>query len=248
MWRPSRRSASCGHRDDAVRLCVLALPVAIISSGFAQDGRRDFVVAWSLMFASRCWRTRCQEVPKVHAVAAHDLPPNVEVISERRTVQGDLLVGGRQVRLRARIGRVSDQGLLRCGASARRHGQRGRGHRDPVAMPAAEILPVRISTGCDQPIRTSPGASGQRAGDQAMRKLQDDDRLDDVQSGVVGALALVGRAGRRTDAGRAGRRRGRGPAAGTDLDIEIAPHSIVQELDAARQWRRAAAARRGSGG
>ena len=31
-------------------LCILALPVAIISTGFAQEvGRRDFVITWSLM-------------------------------------------------------------------------------------------------------------------------------------------------------------------------------------------------------
>jgi voltage-gated potassium channel len=66
-------------------LCILALPVAIISAGFAQElGRRDFVVTWSLM-------SRIPLLAELDAAAvekimpllhAHNLPPNVEVLGE----------------------------------------------------------------------------------------------------------------------------------------------------------------------
>jgi voltage-gated potassium channel len=65
-------------------LCILALPVAIISSGFAQEvGRRDFVVTWSLMaripLLADLDATQVAEVlPMLHA---QNLPPNVEVIA-----------------------------------------------------------------------------------------------------------------------------------------------------------------------
>ncbi len=66
-------------------LCILALPVAIIASGFAQEvNRRDFVVNWSLMsripMLAELDATEVGEVmPLLHA---HNLPPNVEVIAE----------------------------------------------------------------------------------------------------------------------------------------------------------------------
>ncbi|MGE0024783.1 MAG: ion transporter [Hyphomicrobium sp.] len=66
-------------------LCILALPVAIISAGFAQElGRRDFVVTWSLM-------SRIPLLADLDASAAekimplfqaHNLPPNVELLGE----------------------------------------------------------------------------------------------------------------------------------------------------------------------
>jgi len=66
-------------------LCILALPVAIISAGFAQElGRRDFVVTWSLM-------SRIPLLADLDAGAAekimplfqaHNLPPNVELLGE----------------------------------------------------------------------------------------------------------------------------------------------------------------------
>ena len=64
-------------------LCILALPVAIISTGFAQEvGRRDFVVNWSLMsripMLSELDASEVAELmPLFHA---HNLPPNTEVI------------------------------------------------------------------------------------------------------------------------------------------------------------------------
>lgn len=64
-------------------LCILALPVAIISAGFAQEvGRRDFVINWSLMsriplLAELDARQVAEIMPLFHA---HNLPPNVEVI------------------------------------------------------------------------------------------------------------------------------------------------------------------------
>ncbi|WP_083567649.1 cyclic nucleotide-gated ion channel [Hyphomicrobium sp. CS1GBMeth3] len=66
-------------------LCILALPVAIISAGFAQElARRDFVVTWSLMsriplFAELDARSVEKIMPLLHA---HNLPPNLEVQSE----------------------------------------------------------------------------------------------------------------------------------------------------------------------
>lgn len=65
-----------------VGLCILALPVAIISTGFAQEvHRRDFVVNWSLMsrvplLASLDAREAAELMPLLHA---HNLPANVEV-------------------------------------------------------------------------------------------------------------------------------------------------------------------------
>jgi len=65
-------------------LCVLALPVAIISTGFSQEtARRDFVVTWSMMarvpvLADLDHRHIAELMPILHA---HNLPPNVEVAS-----------------------------------------------------------------------------------------------------------------------------------------------------------------------
>lgn len=64
-------------------LCILALPVAIISAGFAQElGRRDFVVTWSLM--SRIPLLAELEASVVEQIMplleAHNFPPNVEVL------------------------------------------------------------------------------------------------------------------------------------------------------------------------
>lgn len=68
-----------------VGLCILALPVAIVSTGFAQEaGRRDFVVTWSLM----------SRIPLLADLDAHDIaqimplfqanhmPPSTEVIPD----------------------------------------------------------------------------------------------------------------------------------------------------------------------
>lgn len=65
-------------------LCVLALPVAIISTGFAQEAqRRDFVVNWSLMsriplLAELDAREVGEIMPYLHA---HNIPPKVEIIT-----------------------------------------------------------------------------------------------------------------------------------------------------------------------
>lgn len=64
-------------------LCILALPVAIISTGFAQElQRRDFVVTWSMMsrvpLLSNLEANQVAELmPMLHA---HNLPPNVEIV------------------------------------------------------------------------------------------------------------------------------------------------------------------------
>lgn len=63
-------------------LCILALPVAIVSTGFAQEvGRRDFVVTWSLMsripvFADLNAVEVAKIMPLLHA---QNYPPNVEI-------------------------------------------------------------------------------------------------------------------------------------------------------------------------
>ena len=63
-------------------LCILALPVAIISTGFAQEvHRRDFVVNWSLMsrvpmLAELDAKEAAEILPLLHA---HNFPPNVEI-------------------------------------------------------------------------------------------------------------------------------------------------------------------------
>jgi len=67
-------------------LCILALPVAIISAGFAQElGRRDFVVTWSLMSRIPLLaELDAREVGEIMPLLqAHNLPPNVEVIGEQ---------------------------------------------------------------------------------------------------------------------------------------------------------------------
>ena len=85
-------------------LCVLALPVAIISSGFAQEvGRRDFVVTWSLMsriplLAELDARAVAKVMPLLHA---HNLPPNVEVIGEGEPCKAMYFVAAGQVLLTA---------------------------------------------------------------------------------------------------------------------------------------------------
>jgi voltage-gated potassium channel len=66
-------------------LCILALPVAIISAGFAQEvNRRDFVVNWSLMsriplLADLDANEVNQIMPLLHS---HNLPPHMEVLAE----------------------------------------------------------------------------------------------------------------------------------------------------------------------
>ncbi len=66
-------------------LCILALPVAIIAAGFAQEvNRRDFVVNWSLMsripMLAELDASEVGEImPLLHA---HNMPPNVEVIAQ----------------------------------------------------------------------------------------------------------------------------------------------------------------------
>ena len=66
-------------------LCILALPVAIISTGFAQEvNRRDFVVNWSLMsripLLAELDASEVGEImPLLHA---HNMPPNVEIIAD----------------------------------------------------------------------------------------------------------------------------------------------------------------------
>lgn len=83
-------------------LCVLALPVAIISTGFAQEvGRRDFVVTWSLMsriplLAELDHGQVAEIMPLLHA---HNLPPKVEVIERGTPGQAMYFVAAGEVEM-----------------------------------------------------------------------------------------------------------------------------------------------------
>lgn len=85
-------------------LCILALPVAIISAGFAQEaGRRDFVVTWSLMsripiFAELDASSIAAIMPHLHA---QNLPPHVDVIPAGGPGDAMYFVAAGQVRMRA---------------------------------------------------------------------------------------------------------------------------------------------------
>jgi voltage-gated potassium channel len=75
-----------------IGLCVLALPVAIISTGFAQElQRRDFVVTWSLMSrVPMLARLNAKEAAEIMPLLqAHNLPPNFEVV--RKGAPGDAM-------------------------------------------------------------------------------------------------------------------------------------------------------------
>ena len=86
-----------------VGLCILALPVAIISSGFAQElNRRDFVINWSLMsriplLAELDARAVAAIIPVLHA---HNYPPNMQIVDDGSP--GDavwVIASGRVMRL-----------------------------------------------------------------------------------------------------------------------------------------------------
>lgn len=68
-----------------VGLCILALPVAIISTGFAQElQRRDFVVTWSMMsrvpVLSNLEANQVADImPLLHA---HNFPPKAEIVEK----------------------------------------------------------------------------------------------------------------------------------------------------------------------
>lgn len=83
-------------------LCVLALPVAIISTGFAQEvGRRDFVVNWSLMsriplLADLDASEVGELMPLLHA---HNLPPKMEVLAAGQPAHAMFFVASGKVRM-----------------------------------------------------------------------------------------------------------------------------------------------------
>jgi voltage-gated potassium channel len=81
-------------------LCILALPVAIISTGFAQEvGRRDFVVNWSLMsrvpvLADLDALQVAEILPLFHA---HNVPPGTEVVARGSAGEAMFFIAGGQV-------------------------------------------------------------------------------------------------------------------------------------------------------
>lgn len=83
-------------------LCILALPVAIISAGFAQEvGRRDFVVNWSLMsriplLAELDAREIGELMPLLHA---HNMPPKSEVLQAGLPARAMYFVASGKVRM-----------------------------------------------------------------------------------------------------------------------------------------------------
>lgn len=81
-------------------LCILALPVAIIATGFSQEvSRRDFVVTWSLMsripvFTELDARDVGHIMPLLQA---HNFPPNFEVIADGAAADALYFVASGQV-------------------------------------------------------------------------------------------------------------------------------------------------------
>jgi voltage-gated potassium channel len=88
-------------------LCILALPVAIISTGFAQEAsRRDFVVTWSLvsrvpLLAELDARDVARIMPLLQA---HNLPPNVEIVPAGSPGAAMYFIAAGKVRARAAEG------------------------------------------------------------------------------------------------------------------------------------------------
>ncbi len=83
-------------------LCILALPVAIIATGFSQEvGRRDFVVTWSLMSRIPLLRELdAREVAEVMPMLhASNLPIKSEVISAGSAADAMYFVAAGHVRL-----------------------------------------------------------------------------------------------------------------------------------------------------
>jgi len=83
-------------------LCILALPVAIIATGFAQEmSRRDFVVTWSLMsriplLADLDAKEVAEIMPLFHA---HNLPPRTEIIAHGAPYSAIYFVASGRVQL-----------------------------------------------------------------------------------------------------------------------------------------------------
>lgn len=93
-----------------IGLCILALPVAIISAGFAQElGRRDFVVTWSLM--SRIPLLADLDAGAVEKVMplleAHNFPPNFEVLGSSSEGQAMYFIASGRVLHRSQTGERS---------------------------------------------------------------------------------------------------------------------------------------------
>jgi voltage-gated potassium channel len=88
-------------------LCILALPVAIIATGFAQEmSRRDFVVTWSLMsriplLAELDAKEIAEIMPLFHA---HNLPPRTEIIAAGTPCSAVYFVASGRVQLVAARG------------------------------------------------------------------------------------------------------------------------------------------------
>jgi voltage-gated potassium channel len=115
-------------------LCILALPVAIIATGFAQEvGRHDFVVTWSLMsripiFAELEANQVAQIMPLLQA---HNLPPNMEIIAPGSSSSAMFFIASGKVR-------------MTCGGE---HREYGTGEFFGTVAPAAnERMPVQFTT------------------------------------------------------------------------------------------------------
>jgi voltage-gated potassium channel len=81
-------------------LCILALPVAIISTGFAQEvGRRDFVINWSLMSRVPVLADldAFQVAEIIQLFHAHNVPPRTQIIARASPGEAMFFIASGQV-------------------------------------------------------------------------------------------------------------------------------------------------------
>ena len=122
-------------------LCILALPVAIISAGFSQEtSRRDFVVNWSLMsriplLAELDAREVGELMPLLHA---HHVPPKYEILQAGLPARAMFFVASGKVRMQhpeAEVVFEFGRFLWRNGNVDRRLTQCAVHHRNEVPAP-----------------------------------------------------------------------------------------------------------------
>ena len=86
---------------------VLALPIAILSTGFAQEvSRRDFVVTWTLMSRIPLFTEldAAQAAEFIHYLSAHNYPARWEVIHEGGPADGMFFIASGRVRVQTQAG------------------------------------------------------------------------------------------------------------------------------------------------
>ena len=94
-------------------LCILALPVAIIATGFSQEvGRHDFVVTWSMMsriplLAELDAKEVTHIMPLLHA---HNMPPRTLILAEGASSDAMYFIASGQVELVSKAGKKVYEG------------------------------------------------------------------------------------------------------------------------------------------